>query len=198
MEGSSRRWVFVALGAVLLLALALGFASGVFGRRGSAAEPVLGTFPSEHLGLSFRPAGLWLHAADRDQRTKLADGWERRSSLLYRGASADAFDAQLYVSVFAHPGRVPTPEDVRRLGGAELAEANGPRECGEHPAGALSVYGCKASLRGPKGVVPCFEAYVQWGARVLFVRHAAEPTGADGPGPEDEALTVFSTVAPFR
>lgn len=197
-EGASRRWPFVALGAVVLLALALGFASGLFDRRRGAAEPVLGTFPSEHLGLSFRPAGLWLHAADRDERTKLADGWERRSSLLYRGASADAFDAQLYVSVFAHPGRVATPEDARRLGGAELAEANGPRECGEHQAGALSVYGCNASLRGPKGVVPCFEAYVQWGARVLFVRHAAEPMGVDGPGPELEALTVFSTIAPFR
>jgi hypothetical protein len=181
-----------------VLLLALGFGSGLFGRRGGSAEPVLGTFPSEHLGLSFRPTGLWLHAADRDRHIKRDDGWERHSSVLYRGASADSFDAQLYVSVFAHPSRAATPEDVRKLGGSELAEVSGPRDCGEQTAGALSVYGCSATLRGPKGTMPCFEGYVQWGARVLFVRHAAEPTGADAPGPEAEALAVFSTIAPYR
>jgi hypothetical protein len=183
----------IAAGAVGLLAW-----TGVIGGRAPTAAPVLGTFPSEHLALSFRPMGLWLHAPERDRRDALPSGWERRSSVLYRGASADRHDAQLYVAVFAHGAQAATIDDARRLGNAELAPSTTARDCREHPAGTLTVYGCSATVQGPLGPTPAFEGYVVWGARVLFVRHVAQPISADAPGPEVEALTVFATVAPHR
>jgi hypothetical protein len=183
---------------VLGVALVAGLVFGLGRPAGQGSQPVLGTFPSKHLSLSFRAPGLWLHAADRDRHTKLPSGWERRSSVLYRGASADLYDAQLYVAVFAHPDRVATPEDARTLGSAELAESSQARDCKEHAAGTLTVQGCTTTLVGPRGGQRGFEGYVVWGARVLFVRHVAEAGGVDADGPEVEALAVFSSIAPYR
>ena len=185
---------------VVLVGAALGLLvyGGALGPKTEAATPVLGTFPSEHLALSFRPMGLWLHAPDRDRREPLPGGWQRRTSTFYRGASADRYDAQLYVAAFSHRDQVATTDDARRLGNAELAPSTTARVCGDHAAGTLTVYGCTSTLQGPQGPTPAFEAYVVWGARVLFVRHAAQPVAPDAPGPEIEVLTFFSTIAPHR
>jgi hypothetical protein len=139
---SSRRWWLLGGGALLLLG-ALSIAT----KRprllyADDARPVVGTFRSSHLGVTFDLKGEWRHAEGQDDSSSIPEG-KRVVSLFYRGTSHTDWQTLLTVVVFRGKQALDA-EAARQLGANETMGTVTVRDCGPLKLGAIEGVRCGA------------------------------------------------------
>ena len=179
-----------AFGAIFGAVSLLGFLLLLVVRPGcifaSSGKPVTGTFASKHLGLAWEFRSEWKYAEDLDDVEKTPDGWKRRSSVFYRGESANVFTAQMVVLSFDRdkPG---TPEEAAQLGANETMGSVLYRRCDnikiQPTVTANRCFALAARPAQPLGVI---EIYFLLGDHPVFFRFQHElPRTNNVPDPKD-------------
>jgi hypothetical protein len=153
-------------GGALLVALFVAYAvrRGWLSRGGN--EEVTGLTTSSHLHLTMRFGEGWSHATRLDHGEIDKAGWDRRESVYYQGASAEAFERKIGITVFEK--REPaTEDDLRTLGVSQLDPEATLRDCVPLVNGRTGV-----RCQSVSGSSPTLEEYFLLGKRVVFVRGA--------------------------
>ncbi len=164
-----------AIAVVALIALVVFRPGCIFA---SAKKPVVGTFMSKHLHLAWEFPIEWSYAEDRDASEKTPSGWNRRSSVFFHGANANAFQSQIVVIEFDRSDKAATDEDARQLGANETLGTSFRRRCEttEIRAG-IDGTRCFALAARPGQPLAVYEIYFALEGRAVFVRFSYELPG---------------------
>jgi hypothetical protein len=138
---SRRAWIFGGGALLLLLGISVGTKRPRF-LFANDARPVVGTFRSSHLGVTFDLQGQWKHAEGQDQSSSIPEG-KRAVSLFYRGTSHTDWQTLLNVVVFRGE-RSLDAEAARQLGANETMGTVSVRDCGPLKVGGVDGVRCGA------------------------------------------------------
>ncbi|MFO0549313.1 MAG: hypothetical protein U0271_13050 [Polyangiaceae bacterium] len=158
------------------------------------AKPVSGAFASTHLGASWTFPEQWLHAENLDDEEVTKEGWTRRVSVFYHGASPNQFQSQIVVVSFSRKDRAATEEDAKQLGANETMSAVTMRRCTEYEAADIEGTRCTSFAARPGQPLGVIEVYFPMDGRAFFLRWQFEVPSftpspdAQNPGAQAEAL----------
>jgi hypothetical protein len=175
-----------ALGAVVLVV--------VVARPSCLFHPsprdVSGAFASEHLGISLTLPRPWAHSSG-DDTEKETPGWEKRTSVLFRGESPMRYEELLLLVTFEKTSGEPaTGEDARTVGASEtLGAAARQRECRPDERG----HRCRSVFHPSNVLYNAYEYYFSVGHKVVYVRALYELRGDEVEG-EREADAIVESI----
>lgn len=191
LSGKTLAGIFAVLGLFVVLLLVVVRPGCIFA---SSGKPVIGTFTSKHLGLAWEFRSEWKYAENLDDVETTPSGWKRRSSVFYRGESANAFTAQMVVLSFERdaPG---TPSDAAQLGANETMGSVMKRQCElttVQPGVEANV--CHALGTRPGQPLGVIEIYFLLGGTPVFFRFQHELPHPSVPNPNDPNSDVPSVA----
>ena len=150
--------------------------SFLFGNKMTSHD---GPFASRHLRLAWRFQGTWSHPEGLDEASTTSGGWQRHTSTFFQGRSPTDFESQLTVVTIEH-GEMPSQEDLRAFGTAELTDRPFPRTCVALDDGRNGQR-CDSTIIMDKRSLSSLEEYFLLGPRVVFV-HGLVPANQTSPG----------------